>query len=354
MDVGSSAIRAALLFVSLAVHHGGVARGGGCDPYKGIWVRDEAYPLYDPSRCPFIEKEFDCQMNGRPDRDYLKYRWQPHPRCHFPRFDGRHFLSQVLKGKSIMFVGDSLSLNQWQSLTCMLHVALPRAHYSSARTGGLSTFTFPEYGAKVMFSRNAFLVDMVSTSHGVALRLDSIEGGDLWKGIDVLVFNTWHWWLHTGRKQPWNFIQVGSARYHDMDRLVAFEKALTTWAQWVETNVDTTKTKVFFQGVSPDHLNGSDWGEANARSCEGQKEPFSKTYPAGPHPAQLVVEKVIGAMPTPAVHLLNVTALSQLRKEGHPSVYGLGRHRAMDCSHWCLAGVPDTWNQLLYAALLRS
>lgn len=99
---------------------------------------------------------------------------------------------------------------------------------------------------------------------------------------------------------------------------------------------------------------GSDWGEANARSCEGQKEPFSKTYPAGPHPAQLVVEKVIGAMPTAAVHLLNVTALSQLRKEGHPSVYGLGGHRAMDCSHWCLAGVPDTWNQLLYAALLRS
>ncbi|KAL3597201.1 hypothetical protein D5086_008838 [Populus alba] len=356
MDAGSFAIRAALLLVSLAVHHRGIARGGGCDLYKGIWVRDEAYPLYDASRCPFIEKEFDCLKNGRPDRDYLKYRWQPKAGCNFPRFDGGHFLSQVLKGKSIMFVGDSLSLNQWQSLTCMLHVALPQANYSLVRTGDLSTFSFPGYGAKVMFSRNAFLVDMVSTSHGVALMLDSIKGGDLWKGIDVLVFNTWHWWLHTGRKQPWKFIQVGKARYHDMDRLVAFEKALSTWAKWVETNVDTAKTRVFFQGISPDHMNGSEWGEPDARNCEGQKDPFFKTYPAGHHPAQLVVEKAIGAMPKPvAVHLLDVTALSQLRKDGHPSVYGgHGGHRAMDCTHWCLAGVPDTWNELLYAALLRS
>jgi hypothetical protein len=101
---------------------------------------------------------------------------------------------------------------------------------------------------------------------------------------------------------------------------------------------------------------GSDWGEPNARNCEGQKDPFFKTYPAGHHPAQLVVEKAIGAMPKPvAVHLLDVTALSQLRKDGHPSVYGgHGEHRAMDCTHWCLAGVPDTWNELLYAALLRS
>lgn len=39
-----------------------------------------------------------------------------------------------------------------------------------------------------------------------------------------------------------------------MDRLVAYEKALTTWARWIDTNIDPTKTKVFFQGVSPDHL----------------------------------------------------------------------------------------------------
>lgn len=52
----------------------------------------------------------------------------------------------------------------------------------------------------------------------------------------------------------WDFIREGNHTYKDMDRLVAYEKGLKTWAKWVEDNVNPKKTRVFFQGVSPDHL----------------------------------------------------------------------------------------------------
>jgi len=71
-----------------------------------------------------------------------------------------------------------------------------------------------------------------------------------------------------------------------------------------------------------------------------------------------IVEEVIQGMKFP-VKLLNITKLTNFRKDGHPSVYGKvnldGKKvstRKQDCSHWCLPGVPDAWNELIYATLV--
>ena len=60
------------------------------------------------------------------------------------------------------------------------------------------------------------------------------------------------------------------------------------------------------------------------------------------------------------LHVLNVTLMTAQRRDGHPSVYNVAppsrapaAGQRADCSHWCLPGVPDEWNELLYALIVR-
>ncbi|XP_043723695.1 protein trichome birefringence-like 38 [Telopea speciosissima] len=319
-----------------------------CNLFEGSWVIDESYPLYDSSACPFIRKEFDCQKYGRPDRFYLKYRWQP-KECDLPRFDGEDFLRR-LQGKNIMFVGDSVSVNHWESLICLLHAAVPQANITHELADSISTLTFQDYNVSLKLMNSHYLVDIDEERIGRVLKLDSLKNSEIWKDMDVVVFNTWLWWYRRGTAQPWDYVQEGNMTYKDMDRMVAFKKGLTTWANWVDSVVDTAMTKVFFQGISPSHYNGTDWNQPGVKNCFGQTEPLSgSTYPGGSPEASVVLNQVLSNMSKP-VYLLDITILSQLRKDAHPSSYN--GFKGMDCTHWCLAGVPDTWNQLLYAAFI--
>ncbi|KAG6419235.1 hypothetical protein SASPL_121451 [Salvia splendens] len=319
-----------------------------CNLFHGKWVPDPSYPLYQSSGCPFIDPEFDCIKYGRPDKQFLKFSWKPDS-CNLPRFNGVDFLKRW-SGKKIMFVGDSLSLNQWQSLACMLHAASPNSKYNYVRQGTLSSVTFQDYRVTILLYRSPYLVDITREKIGRVLKLESIQQGNAWRGMDMLVFNTWHWWTHKGSAQSWDYIQYGSTVSKDMNRLEAFFKGLATWGRWVDLNVDPTKTRVFFQGISPTHYQGRDW-MASSKTCNGEQQPLEgSTYPGGTPKEVEVVKSVLSKMQK-RVYLLDITFLSQLRKDAHPSAYS-GDHAGVDCSHWCLPGLPDTWNQLLYAALV--
>lgn len=86
----------------------------------------------------------------------------------------------------------------------------------------------------------------------------------------------------------------------------------------------------------------------------------NKTYLTAYPPKMKVLESVLKGMKTHVTYL-NITRLTDYRKDGHPSIYRK-QHisdaerrsplRYQDCSHWCLPGVPDAWNELFYAELI--
>lgn len=63
------------------------------------------------------------------------------------------------------------------------------------------------------------------------------------------------------------------------------------------------------------------------------------------------------------VEYLNITQLSSYRDDAHPSVYlpfwktidpkARDPDELSDCVHWCLPGVPDVWNQILYGYIME-
>lgn len=54
-----------------------------------------------------------------------------------------------------------------------------------------------------MYLKNGFLVDLVVEKRGRVLKLDSISRCGKWEEVDILIFNSYHWWTHSGDLQTY-------------------------------------------------------------------------------------------------------------------------------------------------------
>ncbi|PKA46042.1 hypothetical protein AXF42_Ash021248 [Apostasia shenzhenica] len=344
----------------------------GCDIFRGRWIREEdplSRPPYTEESCRFLTRQVTCRRNGRPDSLYQQWRWKPHD-CELPPFDPISLL-QSLRNKRLMFVGDSIQRTQWESMVCLVESAVQgRRNKFVYRDPPRKIFFAKDFNASIEFYWAPFMVESNSdhaTKHSVqrrVVRLDAIaEHSRRWEGVDVLVFESYIWWMY----QPLINATIGTEEIKEYNVPRAYRLALQTWSKWVESSLNPQTQEAFFMTLSPTHLWSWEWRAGSNGNCYNESHPITNEEFRGAGSSLEIMEAVkeaVGGMKKMKVMILNITQLSEYRKDGHTSVFSERRGKLLtreqrsepevyaDCIHWCLPGVPDTWNEILYAYLI--
>ncbi|PSS26617.1 Protein trichome birefringence-like [Actinidia chinensis var. chinensis] len=340
-----------------------------CNYAKGRWVADRRRPLYSGFGCKqWLSDMWACRLTQRTDFSYEGYRWQPE-NCQMPDFRGSDFLKRM-RDKTIALVGDSLGRQQFQSLLCMVTGGEERPEvedvgwkyglvkpHGAIRPDGWA-FRFPHTNTTILYYWSASLcgiepINANDPGTDFAMHLD--RPPDFLKRFlhqfDVLVLNTGHHWNRGKVKANRWVMYVNGKPLEDRKLAVIWNaKNLTVYSiiKWVDSQMSLhPRLKAFFRTISPRHFFNGDWNTGG--SCDSTTPLAGGSEVTQDKSSDPVVE---GAIKGTKVKILDITAISQLRDEGHISRYSIKSSSGVqDCLHWCLPGIPDTWNELLCAQL---
>jgi hypothetical protein len=348
-----------------------------CDYFSGDWIPNPSGPIYTNKSCPLIESQQNCMRNGRPDSEYLYWRWNPRA-CDLPNFDPHRFL-QSMRNKKWALIGDSISRNHVQSLLCMLYTVEQAVEVYHDEDYRSKRWHFPSYNFSMSVIWSPYLVeaaifedfDGVSTSE-VELQLDKLDKKwtDEYHNLDYMIISTGKWFLK-------------STIYHENKTIVgchycpkrnltelgfdyAYRKTLRLVMDFISKS--NHKGLIFFRTSTPDHFENGEWH--NGGTCpksapvkEGEVELKQLNQILLDIERREFEEAALKASENGVkLKLLDFTNLLLSRPDGHPGPYRAFHPFAKekngkvqnDCLHWCLPGPMDSMNDVIMEMVLSS
>ncbi|KAK4480588.1 hypothetical protein RD792_013666 [Penstemon davidsonii] len=351
----------------------------GCDLYRGKWVHDSTGPLYTNNSCPVLTQMQNCQGNGRPDKDYENWRWKP-SQCDLPRFDPKKFL-ELMRGKTLAFIGDSVARNQMESMLCILwQFEVPKNRGNRK----MQRYYFRSTSTMIVRIWSSWLVHQTpepfdfAPAGVVKLHLDKPDEGFMEHimGFDVIVLSSGHWFAKQSVYITNNEIVGGQLWWPDntkqkkIDNIEAFGISVETILTALGTHPNYTGLTIV-RSFSPDHYEGGAWNTGG--SCTGKVKPALEGELVENGFTNIMHEKqVTGFNRAMAkknnkskLKLMDITEAFSYRHDGHPGPYRSpdpnkvttrgpdGRPPPQDCLHWCMPGPVDTWNELVLETIRR-
>ncbi|CAA0814321.1 Protein trichome birefringence-like 21 [Striga hermonthica] len=317
-----------------------------CDLFSGEWVPNPEGPYYTNDTCNAIQEHQNCLKFGRPDREFLKWRWKPDD-CELPAFDPNRFL-ELVSGKSIAFVGDS---------------------DLSGPVDQNKRYEYRDHDFNISMFWAPYLV-----------RTEKIDPNDDKRPFKLFLdeFDT-HW---TSSLSPFDYLIISAGHWFFRPTYFYLDRRLVGCLYCPETNITRHTTAYFsyrrafrtalravtsdFRGVAflrtfaPSHFEGAAWdkgGDCPRTRPYGRDEARLVDYSLEMYLIQLEELKIAQRGRRNKFRLFDASRAMVLRPDGHPSRYGhvqgSNQSFANDCVHWCLPGPIDAWNDFLQELLSR-
>ncbi|XP_068639157.1 xyloglucan O-acetyltransferase 3 [Aristolochia californica] len=336
-----------------------------CDLFKGAWIWDQRGSSYTNTSCVTIPDSKNCAKHGREDTDYLHWRWKPDD-CDLPRFEPTVFF-EIVRGKKLAFIGDSVARNQMESLLCLLsQVETPTDVYKD-EDDRFRTWYFPSHDFTILVLWTKFLVAgverVVNGSYtGVFdIQLDQID--TQWTQnlheYDYAVVSDGHWLfrqLYLYEKHSLvGCIFCNEANVTGLGLSFAFTKIFRTALKFITDCEKCGRLVTLVRTFSPAHFEHGTWNDGG--NCNRTRPYSERELTLGgtewdisrAQMAEVARAREEGKNKEMRFGTMDVTKAMLMRPDGHPNSHwnNKGMEGYNDCVHWCLPGPIDAWNDLL-------